>query len=264
MERFIGLDAHSSSCVFVVVGPSGKKLRTEIIEPNEKDLVQYVKNVPGRRYLCMEEGTLAEWLHGLLAPHVHRIVVTRPRKRQGNKTDVQDAYNLAEMIRVNDIQVSVYKPSGIFRNLREMARVYAKINKDVVRVQSRIKSLYRSKGVQVSGADVYSQDRREKWSGMLPPSCLSPMAVLYSQYDALVPIKEQTQKDMITEAGRHRIYTKRVPASRASPGFPLHSQPRRTGKYASAGRCRGARELLRDPGPARSTTQTNSILARDT
>lgn len=65
---------------------------------------------------------------------------------------------------------------------------------------------YRSKGVQVSGADVYSQDRREKWSEMLPPSCLSPMAVLYSQYDALVPIKEQTQKDMIAEARRHRIY----------------------------------------------------------
>ena len=34
---------------------------------------------------------------------------------------------------------------------------------DVVRAQARIKSLYRSRGVLVTGLDVYGSRRREEW-----------------------------------------------------------------------------------------------------
>ena len=32
MDRFIGLDAHLSSCTMAVVGPSGKRLKTDVVE----------------------------------------------------------------------------------------------------------------------------------------------------------------------------------------------------------------------------------------
>ena len=34
MDRYIGLDVHSSSCTLAVVGPSGKRLGTHVVETN--------------------------------------------------------------------------------------------------------------------------------------------------------------------------------------------------------------------------------------
>ncbi len=34
MDRFIGLDVHASSCTFGVVGASGKRLRSQVVETN--------------------------------------------------------------------------------------------------------------------------------------------------------------------------------------------------------------------------------------
>jgi hypothetical protein len=36
MDRYIGLDAHSSSCTAAVIGPSGKRLQTQVLETNAK------------------------------------------------------------------------------------------------------------------------------------------------------------------------------------------------------------------------------------
>ena len=42
MERYIGLDPHGTSCTFGVLGPSGRKLRHDVVETN-------VHPWPGRR-----------------------------------------------------------------------------------------------------------------------------------------------------------------------------------------------------------------------
>ena len=57
MERYIGLDAHGTSCTFVVIGQGGKKLRQDVIETNGAALISYLKSQPGRKHLCLEEGT---------------------------------------------------------------------------------------------------------------------------------------------------------------------------------------------------------------
>ena len=57
MERYIGLDAHGKSCTFGVVGPSGRKLRHDVVETNGSALVSYLRSIPGRKHLCLEEGT---------------------------------------------------------------------------------------------------------------------------------------------------------------------------------------------------------------
>ena len=63
MERYIGLDAHASSCTLAVIGPNGKRLGSHVVETNAKALIDVVRSIPGRRQLCLEEGTLAGWLH---------------------------------------------------------------------------------------------------------------------------------------------------------------------------------------------------------
>ena len=34
MDRYIGLDAHSSSCTVAVIGPSGRQLQSQVLETN--------------------------------------------------------------------------------------------------------------------------------------------------------------------------------------------------------------------------------------
>ena len=96
MERYIGLDAHASSCTLAVVGPSGKRLGSYVVETNAKALIEVLRGVPGSRRLCMEEGTLAAWLHEVLEPHVKELVVVGVRKSRGAKSDKHNAFEMID------------------------------------------------------------------------------------------------------------------------------------------------------------------------
>ncbi len=59
MDRYIGLDAHASSCALGVLRPSGKRPGSHVVETNAKALIEVLHSIPGPRHLCLEEGTLA-------------------------------------------------------------------------------------------------------------------------------------------------------------------------------------------------------------
>ena len=48
MDRYIGLDAHASSCTLGVVGPSGKRLGSHVVETNARALIEVLRGIPGR------------------------------------------------------------------------------------------------------------------------------------------------------------------------------------------------------------------------
>ncbi len=101
MERYIGLDAHGTSCTFAVIGPSGRKIRHDVVETNGAALVQYLKGLAGRTHLCLEEGTQSAWLFEILSPHVDELVVAGISQSRGQKSDVLDAFMRAEELRTN-------------------------------------------------------------------------------------------------------------------------------------------------------------------
>ncbi len=43
MDRYIGLDAHSSSCTVATIGPSGGRLQSQVVETNAKALIQVIE-----------------------------------------------------------------------------------------------------------------------------------------------------------------------------------------------------------------------------
>ena len=204
MERFIGLDAHLSSCVLAVRGPSGRKIRTEIVETDAKVLMDFVRKVPKPRYLCLEEGTMSEWLYEVLSPCVDEIYVVVPEKKKGSKSDFQDALDLAEMVRVGSATTRVFKGSGRFRILRELSRVYTKLVVDQGRVKNRIKSQYRSRGVE-TGESVYHETHRKQWLDRLPHATRLATLPLYEQLDALLPIVGRARQELVQESRRHKI-----------------------------------------------------------
>ena len=63
MDRYIGLDAHTSSCTVAVIGQSGKRLNSQVVETNGRALIEVVRAVPKDRHLCLEEGPHSNWLY---------------------------------------------------------------------------------------------------------------------------------------------------------------------------------------------------------
>jgi hypothetical protein len=55
MDRYIGLDAHASSCTLRVVGPSGKRLGSHVVETNARALIEALRGIPRNRHVCLEE-----------------------------------------------------------------------------------------------------------------------------------------------------------------------------------------------------------------
>ena len=168
MDRYIGLDAHASSCTVAVLGPSGRKLQCQVLETNAKALISFLQTIPKNRRIIFEEGTHSNWLYEVLAPHVQEIVVVAVRQSRGPKDDKIDAFGLAEDLRIGNVKVRVYKKQGEFATLSHLARAHGTLVVDTVRCQNRIKSLLRSRGIAASGKQVYSVKSRDQWLAKIP------------------------------------------------------------------------------------------------
>jgi hypothetical protein len=92
----------------------------------------------------LEEGTWAAWLYDVLKPHVREIVVCNPRRnallKEGSKSDEVDARKLAELLRAGLLRAVYHGENGL-QTLRELARSYLTISKDLKRVKNRIEAL---------------------------------------------------------------------------------------------------------------------------
>jgi transposase len=176
-----------------------------VVETNGQALVEHLKAIPGKRYVCLEEGAQSAWLYEILSPHAEEVVVTIVSKSRGQKDDQRDAFGLAERHRTGALEGKVFKEAGEYKALRELGRTHTMIVQDVVRVQNRIKALYRSRGVCVSGKSVYSEKGREEFLEKLPDASRGAAKTLYAQYDAVEEIRRQAEKDLVKEAHRHPI-----------------------------------------------------------
>ena len=75
MERYLGADVHAASVTFSVLNESGRQLRRDVIETNGKALVGYLRQIPGNKHLCIEEGEMSQWLVEILSPSLDDLEV---------------------------------------------------------------------------------------------------------------------------------------------------------------------------------------------
>lgn len=59
MTKYIGMDAHSSICVFSVVDETGVEIAQSKIATNGLLLVDYIRSIPGAKWLVFEECELS-------------------------------------------------------------------------------------------------------------------------------------------------------------------------------------------------------------
>ena len=163
-------------------------------------------------FVTFEEGTWAAWLYDLLKPHVTELLVCNPRKiallKHGNKSDKIDARKLAERLRLNDLKPVYHGETGV-RMLRELARSYLTIVKDLSRVMNRLKALYRSWAIPCAGRDVYYTRHRSQWLGKIPEAGTRRRAEqLYQQLDMLQHLRQQARRELLAESRKHTITAK--------------------------------------------------------
>ena len=206
MERYIGIDAHASSCTVAVVGASGRRLGAQVVETNGETLVSVIKAMAGRLHVAIEEGCHSGWLVEVLSPHVQQVVVVQLGQRvsKGHKSDAHDAFGLAEDLRVGRIEATVYKGVGAFAKLRQLVKVHQAIVSDAVRCQNRLKAIYRSRGVDVAGKAVYGSERQH-YREQLPLSHRRAVGYAYAQLDATAAMRTEVEREVIKEAARHPI-----------------------------------------------------------
>jgi len=139
-------------------------------------------------------------------------VVCNPRKnsllKAGNKSDRIDARKLAELLRGNHLK-SVYHGETGVRTLRELARSYLTTSKDLTRVMSRVKALYRSWAIPCAGRNVYYTRHRNTWLGKIPHAGVRRRAEhLYQHMDILKQLRQQARRELLAESCKHTITAK--------------------------------------------------------
>ena len=199
MDRYIGLDVHTQSCTMAIVGPSGRRLKTLVLETNGRVLVDAIKGVAGQRHLCLEEGTQSAWLHELLSPHVAELVVTVPQKRRGAKDDLRDATELAEGLRTGSLKTRVYKVPKRLAGLQNAVRAYGMATRDIVRAKNRLKAAFRARGV-MTDRTLYDPSKRSMWLEELPARHRRFADWLGQELDALEPLQGQAERWLREEA----------------------------------------------------------------
>ena len=90
------------------------------------------------------------------------------------------------------------------RTLKELGRSYLTITKDLTRVMSRIKALYRGWAIPCSGATVYAVRHRAEWLAKIPePGVRLRAERLYQQLDLLQPVRQGARRDLMVESHKH-------------------------------------------------------------
>jgi len=208
-EKYIGLDVHQATISVAVMDSQGKVVMESILETKASTLLEFFGGLRGSLFVTFEEGTWAAWLYDLLKPHVTEVLVCNPRKipllKQGNKSDKIDARKLAERLRLHDLKPVYHGEAGI-RMLRELARSYLTVVKDLSRVMNRLKALYRSWAIPCAGRDVYYTRHRSQWLEKIPEAGTRRRAEqLYQQLDLLQHLRQQARRELLNKDYNHDL-----------------------------------------------------------
>ena len=208
--KYIGMDVHKESISMAVMNAVGKIVMECVIETKANMIVQCIDGLRGDLYVTFEEGTSAAWLYDLLKPHVTKLIVCDPRKnasmREDNQNDKIDARRLAELLRIDHL-TAVYHGEHGLRTLKELVRSYLTVTKDLGRVMTRVKAIYRSWAIPCTGKQVYAAGHRAEWLAKIQePGVRRRAEFYYQQLDALRVLRQQVRRELLAESKKQKAW----------------------------------------------------------
>ncbi|HVH88205.1 MAG TPA: transposase [Terriglobales bacterium] len=230
-KKYIGMDVHKESISIAVMSGAGKIVMECVIETKASMILQFIDGLRGDLQVTFEEGTSAAWLYDLLKPRVTKLLVCDPRKnasmREGNQNDKIDARRLAELLRLNHLSPVYHGEHGL-RSLKELVRSYLTVTKDLTRVMTRVKAIYRSWAIPCTGKQVYAPRHRAEWLGKIgEPGVRRRAEFYYQQLDALRTVRQQVRRELLAEGKKHRAWKRlcQIPSigSRRQPRIVVYN-----------------------------------------
>jgi len=126
--------------------------------------------------------------------------------REGNQSDKIDARRLAELLRLDHL-TPVYHGEHGLRTLKETVRSYLTITRDLARVKSRVKAIYRSWAIPCTGKQVYARCHRAEWLGKINELGVRRRAEFYyQQLDALRALRQEVRRDLLAESKEQKAW----------------------------------------------------------
>ena len=90
------------------------------------------------------------------------------------------------------------------RTLKELARSYLTVTKDLTQVMNRLKAVYRSWVIACAGKLVYTPRYRAQWLPKLPEAGVRRRAErLYQQFDVLRSFGQDARHELLVESRKH-------------------------------------------------------------
>jgi len=202
--KYVALDVHQATTVASVREESGRVIARSVLPTDPVAITEFVRGMRGAVHLTFEEGTQAQWLHDLLAPYVHRVVVCdrRGAPRQGTKGDQVDADHLSELLRRGGLR-TVYHGSAQRGVLKELTRTYRNLVEDSTRVMLRLKALFRARGIRTAGRGAYHEAQQAQWLAKLSDAGVRFRAeTLYGELAVLHALRPKAKAALLAEAQR--------------------------------------------------------------
>jgi transposase len=201
-DKYVALDVHQATTLASVRTETGRVIARSILPTEAPAVVEFFRGMRGTVHVAFEEGTQAQWLHDLLVPLVHRVVVCdrHGEKRRGNKGAQVDADGLSAELWRGGLR-AVYHGSAERGTLKELTRSYRNLVEDATRVMLRLKALFRARAIPVRGTGVYQVRGRATWLAQLPERGVRFRAeALYAELDVLRALRPKAKAAMLTEA----------------------------------------------------------------
>jgi transposase len=208
MDRYIGLDVHAQSTTVAVMSENGKRISWSVVETSASALIEQLKSVKGKKRVVLEEGTQSTWLSQVLTPHVDQLVVMAPKKSDGAKNDLEDAFARAENLRTNSTGLPIFKPCLEAMALQDAVRLYTNFTKDAVRAKNRFKALLRSRGVTGLGREAYDPEPEllEEMLKQVPASVALSAEATLEQIYMMENLRARARDVLIDEARKQPAY----------------------------------------------------------
>ena len=216
--KYVGIDAHATSCVFVVVSADGKTEFRSTVPTEIEAIRKQMFRIGPDCEVVFEEGEMSSWLYRVIQGLARRVVVCNPREhrssRKSNKTDKIDAEKLARWLSRGQLTKLVYKDWHGTERLFHAVRCYDTLVSNRTRAKNRLKSLLRAHAVPVRGRGPYASKPREKMLAKVTAAgVLERAEMLSKEIEMLTALLKDAERSMTTEARRH-------PASKILQSIP--------------------------------------------
>lgn len=209
MGHIIGIDLASEVSSVVAMTKSGRVALNTRVATSEKNLKQLIKSFKAPRQVVFEECGQAAWLYSVLEPVCDDVFVCNPNKNKNlsghNKSDDNDAYNLAERARLGALS-RVWHGGKNLQSLRDRLRDYQVLTQESTATKNRIKAIFRNRGISI-GSTAYNPDTRLEASMQLEQVALRDRVIRLGEVlDAITEQRNQALADLLKAARKNEMF----------------------------------------------------------